>query len=49
MKEDIYKATSYRRIAVLDIETIAIDPADTKGALDALTGRIVCAGLLFDD
>ena len=38
-----------RRIVTLDIETASLYPADPKGALDALTGRIVCAGLLFDD
>jgi len=40
---------SFRRIATLDIETVPLDPADSKGALDAITGRIVCAGMLFDD
>jgi predicted 3'-5' exonuclease similar to PolB exonuclease domain len=40
---------SPRRIAILDIETVPLDPADSKGALDAITGRIVCAGMLFDD
>ena len=38
-----------RRIATLDIETVSLDPNDPKGALDAMTGRIVCIGLLFDD
>lgn len=41
--------TQARRIAVLDIETVSLDPADSKGALDAMTGRIVSIGLLFDD
>lgn len=41
--------TQPRRIAMLDIETVPLDPADPKGALDAMTGRIVCIGLLFDD
>jgi len=47
--DENFAATQYRRIVVLDIETIALDPANAKGALDALTGRIVCVGLLFDD
>jgi predicted 3'-5' exonuclease similar to PolB exonuclease domain len=38
-----------RRITTLDIETVSLDPADPKGALDAMFGRIVCIGLLFDD
>jgi DNA polymerase III epsilon subunit-like protein len=33
----------------LDIETISLDPNLAKGALDALTGRIVCLGMLIDD
>jgi hypothetical protein len=40
---------SVRRIVTLDIETIPLDPTDSKGALDAMTGRIVCIGLLVDD
>jgi len=39
----------FRRIVVVDIETVTIDPADAKGALDALTGRIVCIGMMIDD
>jgi len=39
----------FRRIVVVDIETVATDPADPKGALDALTGRIVCIGMMIDD
>jgi hypothetical protein len=38
-----------RRLAVIDIETVSIDPADDRGALDAMSGRIVCIGILFDD
>lgn len=49
MKEDNAQATLYRRTVVMDIETIALEPTCAKGALDALTGRIVCIGLLFDD
>jgi predicted PolB exonuclease-like 3'-5' exonuclease len=41
--------TPLRRNAFADIETVALDPSDTKGALSAITGRIVCACLLFDD
>jgi DNA polymerase III epsilon subunit-like protein len=39
----------HRRLVVLDIETVALDPADEKGALNALTGRIVCIGMLTDE
>jgi hypothetical protein len=28
---------------------VSLNPGDPKGELDALTGRIVCIGLLFDD
>lgn len=38
-----------RRTVVLDIETVALDPNDEKGALDAMTGRVVCVGMLIDD
>ena len=38
-----------RRTVVLDIETVALDPSDEKGALDAMTGRVVCVGMLIDD
>lgn len=38
-----------RRIVALDIETVALDPAEEKGALDAQRGRIVCIGMLIDD
>ena len=38
-----------RRIAVLDIETVSLDPTDPRGALDAMTGRVACIGLLIDD
>ena len=47
--EENFVASQYRRIVVLDIETVTLDPVNPKGALDALTGRIVCVGLLFDD
>ena len=47
--EENFAATKYRRIVVLDIETVTLDPLNAKGALDAMTGRIVCVGLLFDD
>jgi hypothetical protein len=43
------QASQDRRTVVLDIETVALDPADGKGALDAMTGRIVCIGMLIDD
>lgn len=38
-----------RRTVVLDIETVALDPNDEKGALDAISGRVVCIGMLIDD
>lgn len=38
-----------RRIVVVDIETVSLDAADEKGALDAMTGRVVCIGMLIDD
>ena len=38
-----------RRTVVLDIETVALDPNDEKGALDAMTGRVVCIGMMMDD
>jgi DNA polymerase elongation subunit (family B) len=38
-----------RRLFVVDIETVALDPTDEKGALDALTGRVVCVGVLIVD
>jgi 3'-5' exonuclease len=37
------------RVVVLDIETAALDPTDQKGALDAMSGRVVCIGMLIDD
>jgi DNA polymerase elongation subunit (family B) len=48
MNENL-QPTQYRRTVVVDIETVALDPNLAKGALDALTGRIVCIGLLVDD
>jgi hypothetical protein len=38
-----------RRTVVLDIETVALDPCQEKGALDAMIGRVVCIGMLIDD
>lgn len=38
-----------RRVVVLDIETAALDPTDEKGALAAMSGRVVCIGMLIDD
>jgi DNA polymerase elongation subunit (family B) len=37
------------RVVVVDIETVALDTNDDRGALDALTGRIVCIGMLIED
>jgi DNA polymerase elongation subunit (family B) len=48
MNENL-QPTQYRRVVVVDIETVAVDPNLAKGALDALTGRIVCIGMLIDD
>jgi DNA polymerase elongation subunit (family B) len=39
----------YKRLVAVDIETISLNPVDPKGALDALSGRIVCIGTLVDD
>jgi hypothetical protein len=38
-----------RRNMFIDIETVALNPEDEKGALSAATGRVVCVGLLIDD
>ncbi len=43
------QASEDRRTVVLDIETVALDPSQEKGALDSLTGRVVCIGMLIDD
>lgn len=43
------QASEDRRTVVLDIETVALDPSDEKGALDAMTGRVVCVGMLIED
>jgi len=43
------QAAKERRTVVLDIETVALDPSQEKGALDAMTGRVVCIGMLIDD
>jgi predicted PolB exonuclease-like 3'-5' exonuclease len=43
------KPTPSRRNVVIDIETISNDPNDPKGALSAISGRIVCICLLIDD
>lgn len=37
------------RVVVVDIETATLDPANDKGALDAMTGRVVCIGMLVDE
>ena len=49
MRESSLQSTQYRRTVVVDIETVTLDPNLAKGALDALTGRIVCIGMLIDD
>lgn len=43
------KPTPSRRNLYLDIESVALDNNDTKGALSALTGRIACICTLADD
>lgn len=43
------KPSPSRRNVVIDIETVSLDPADPKGALSAVTGRIVCVCMLIDD
>jgi 3'-5' exonuclease len=43
------KPTPSRRNVVIDIETVSSDPVEPKGALSAITGRIVCICLLIDD
>jgi len=49
MNESSQQATRYRRIVVLDIETVSADINVPRGALDGLSCRIVCVGLLIDD
>ena len=49
MKESSLPTNQFRRTVVVDIETVSVDARIEKGALDALTGRIVCIGLLIDD
>jgi predicted PolB exonuclease-like 3'-5' exonuclease len=49
MNETNQQSTQFRRTVVLDIETVALNSNLAKGALDALTGRIVCIGMLIDD
>jgi len=41
--------TAARRNVFIDIETVSLDPEDSKGALSSLGGRVVCICLLFDD
>jgi hypothetical protein len=43
------QATRYRRVVVLDIEAVSADLNVPRGALDGLSCRIVCVGLLIDD
>jgi len=49
MNEISLQATRYRRIAVVDIETISTEPGVPKGALDGLTAQVICVGLMIDD
>src|SRR5260370_28939999 len=49
MHETNLESTQYRRTVVLDIETLSLDTDFPKGALDALTGRVVCIGMLIAD
>ena len=43
------QASQFRRFVVLDIETASLLGSDDDGALDALSGRVVCICMLFDD
>ena len=45
----VVEAVQPTRVVVVDIETVTLDPADDKGALDAMSGRVVCIGMLIDD
>lgn len=42
-------ASAERRTVVLDIETISLDPSEEHGALNAMTGRVICVGMLIED
>jgi DNA polymerase elongation subunit (family B) len=33
----------------MDIETVALDASNDRGALDAMSGRVVCVSMLIDD
>jgi len=37
------------RTIVLDIETVSLEPGDEQGALNAMTGRVVCIGMLIEE
>lgn len=37
------------RLVVVDIETLSLDASDEQGALSAMTGRVVCIGMLIED
>ena len=37
------------RTVVLDIETASLKPSDEQGALNAMTGRVVCIGMLIEE
>src|SRR5260370_37603991 len=38
-----------RRLVIMDIETVSLNPQDPDGAKAARTGRIACIGMLIDD
>ena len=38
-----------RRTVVLDIETVSLEPGNEEGALNAMTGRVVCIGMLIEE
>ena len=42
-------AAAGRRTVVLDIETVSLDEENEQGALNAMSGRVVCIGMLIDD
>lgn len=49
MNEINLQATRYRRVVVVDIETVSTEPNIPKGALDGLTAQVICIGLMIDD
>jgi len=48
-EQAVVEAVQPTRVVAVDIETVTLDPANDKGALDALSGRVVCVAMLIDD